>query len=154
MCGRYTSTAAFDELALRFGITIESGTNEELTARYNVAPTQMVPIIRAGDKGRRLIMANWGFRPAWVKSRHARADQRPCRVSRDSSALQRGCQGRTLPHSGDRILWMEARARSEAQTTVLCSAQGRGSLRVRGTLDTAHSRGCTAHLRHHHDYGK
>ena len=68
MCGRYTSTAAFDELALRFGITIESGTDEELTARYNVAPTQMVPIIRANDKGRRLIMAKWGFRPAWVKS--------------------------------------------------------------------------------------
>jgi putative SOS response-associated peptidase YedK len=58
MCGRYTSTAAFDELALRFGITIESGTNEELTARYNVAPTQLVPIIRASAKGRRLSMAS------------------------------------------------------------------------------------------------
>jgi len=68
MCGRYTSTAAFDELALRFGITIESGTKEELTARYNVAPTQLVPIIRASEKGRRLTMAKWGFRPAWVKS--------------------------------------------------------------------------------------
>jgi len=43
MCGRYTSTAAFDELASRFGITVESGTNEELTARYNAAPAQEVP---------------------------------------------------------------------------------------------------------------
>jgi putative SOS response-associated peptidase YedK len=51
MCGRYTSTAAFDELALRFGITVESGTNEELTARYNVAPSQAIPIITASDKG-------------------------------------------------------------------------------------------------------
>ena len=66
MCGRYTSTAAFDELALRFGITVESGTNEELTARYDVAPTQAIPIITASDKGRRLRMAKWGFRPAWV----------------------------------------------------------------------------------------
>jgi putative SOS response-associated peptidase YedK len=66
MCGRYTSTAAFEELALRFGITVESGTNEELTARYNVSPTQTVPIITVGDKGRRLVMARWGFRPAWV----------------------------------------------------------------------------------------
>jgi putative SOS response-associated peptidase YedK len=65
MCGRYTSTAAFDELALRFGITVESGTNEELTARYNVAPSQAIPIITASDKGRRLRMAKWGFRPAW-----------------------------------------------------------------------------------------
>jgi|SRR5712692_2341309 len=66
MCGRYTSTAAFDELALRFGIIVESGTNEELTARYNVAPSQTVPIITANGKGRRLVMAKWGFRPAWV----------------------------------------------------------------------------------------
>jgi len=36
MCGRFTQTAAFDVLAERFGITVEAGTNEELTARYNV----------------------------------------------------------------------------------------------------------------------
>jgi len=66
MCGRYTSTAAFDELALRFGITVESGTNEGLTASYNVAPSQTVPIITASPRGRRLIMAKWGFHPAWV----------------------------------------------------------------------------------------
>jgi putative SOS response-associated peptidase YedK len=67
MCGRFTATAAFDVLAERFGITVESGTNEELTARYNVSPTQTVPIITATAKGRRLVMAQWGFRPAWVK---------------------------------------------------------------------------------------
>jgi putative SOS response-associated peptidase YedK len=66
MCGRYTSTAAFQELALRFGITVESGTNEELIARYNVAPSQEVPIIIASEKGRRLVMAKWGFRPPWI----------------------------------------------------------------------------------------
>jgi len=66
MCGRYTSTAAFDELASRFGITIESGTNEDLGARYNAAHSQTVPIITASAKGRRLVMAKWGFRPAWV----------------------------------------------------------------------------------------
>ncbi len=68
MCGRYTSTAAFDELALRFGITVESGSNEELTARFNVAPSQDVPIITAGAKGRRLVIAKWGFRPSWGKN--------------------------------------------------------------------------------------
>jgi putative SOS response-associated peptidase YedK len=67
MCGRYTSTAAFDELALRFGIAIEAGTNEELSAHYSVAPSQEVPIITASGKGRRPVMATWGFRPAWVK---------------------------------------------------------------------------------------
>jgi putative SOS response-associated peptidase YedK len=62
----YVTTAAFDELALRFGITVESGSYEELIARYNVVPSQTVPIITANGKGRRLIMAKWGFHPAWV----------------------------------------------------------------------------------------
>jgi hypothetical protein len=37
-------------LAERFGITVEEGTNEELTARYNVSLWQAIPIIvtRAG----------------------------------------------------------------------------------------------------------
>ncbi len=66
MCGRFTQTAAFDVLAERFGITVESGTNEELTARYNVAPTDQVPIVVASNGARRLVRAKWGFRAAWM----------------------------------------------------------------------------------------
>ena len=47
MCGRFTQTAAFDVLAERFGITVEPDSKEELTARYNVAPSQSLPIITA-----------------------------------------------------------------------------------------------------------
>ncbi len=68
MCGRYTQTAAFDELALRFGITVEDTGLEDLTPRYNVAPSQPVPIVVAHDGGRQLVMAKWGFHPAWMKS--------------------------------------------------------------------------------------
>src|SRR5262249_24852864 len=57
-----------DVLAERFGITIESGTNEELTARYNVSPTEAVPIVVASNGRRRLVMAKWGFRPMWVNN--------------------------------------------------------------------------------------
>jgi putative SOS response-associated peptidase YedK len=67
MCGRYTQTAAFDELALRFGITVEDDDHEDLTPRYNTAPSLRVPVVVAADGGRRLIMARWGFRPAWMK---------------------------------------------------------------------------------------
>jgi putative SOS response-associated peptidase YedK len=67
MCGRFTQTAAFDVLAERFGITVEDSNLEDLAPRYNVSPSQTVPIITATDKGRRLVMAKWGFRPAWVK---------------------------------------------------------------------------------------
>jgi hypothetical protein len=74
MCGRFTATAAFDVLAERFGITIDEGTTEELTARYNVSPSQAVPIIVNRSRarpplvasGRRLVMAKWGFRPVAI----------------------------------------------------------------------------------------
>jgi len=65
MCGRYTQTAAFDELAQRFGIDVDDDDHEDLTPRYNTAPSLRVPIVVAGDGGRRLRMARWGFRPAW-----------------------------------------------------------------------------------------
>ncbi len=38
------------ELAECFDITVEGSTNEEFIARYNVAPTQTVPIITASKK--------------------------------------------------------------------------------------------------------
>ena len=66
MCGRFTETAAFDLLAERFGITGEAEPAEELSARYNVSPSQEVPIVVAANGGRRLVMAKWGFHPAWV----------------------------------------------------------------------------------------
>ena len=68
MCGRYTQTSAFDELALRFGITVEDTDLEDLTPRYNVAPSQSVPIVVAHNGGRRLVMARWGFHPVWMKT--------------------------------------------------------------------------------------
>lgn len=68
MCGRYTQTAAFDELALRFGITIEDTALEDMGPRYNVAPSQPVPIVVGHTGGRRLVMATWGFHPAWLRS--------------------------------------------------------------------------------------
>ena len=68
MCGRYTQTSAFDELALRFGITVEDTDLEDLAPRYNVAPSQLVPIVVAHNGGLRLVMAKWGFHPAWMKT--------------------------------------------------------------------------------------
>ena len=68
MCGRYTQTAAFDELALRFGITVEDTDLEDLAPRYNVAPSQSVPIVVAHNGGRQLVMARWGFHPVWMKT--------------------------------------------------------------------------------------
>jgi putative SOS response-associated peptidase YedK len=68
MCGRYTETAAFEELARRFGIAVEEGDNEAMVARYNVAPSQPVPIVVSADGRRRLVSARWGLRPYWARA--------------------------------------------------------------------------------------
>lgn len=68
MCGRYTQTSAFEELARRFGITVEDDDPLELTPRYNTAPSLSVPVVVAAEGRRRLLMARWGFRPAWMRA--------------------------------------------------------------------------------------
>jgi len=52
--------------------------------RYNVAPTQTVPIVRATGRGcYALVEAGWGLVPAWSKSR-ARPMRRSTRAPRPS----------------------------------------------------------------------
>ena len=64
MCGRYTLTTPGDVLAPVLGL--ESA--PELAPRYNIAPSQQVPIVRAGPGRRReLAMVRWGLVPHWAK---------------------------------------------------------------------------------------
>lgn len=44
------------------------GARANLAPRWNVAPTQSAPIIAIGKDGaRKLVMARWGLRPAWME---------------------------------------------------------------------------------------
>jgi putative SOS response-associated peptidase YedK len=64
MCGRYVLTVPGDLLASAFGLEEVP----ELAPRYNIAPSQVVPIVRAGESGRReLAFARWGLVPHWAK---------------------------------------------------------------------------------------
>jgi hypothetical protein len=56
MCGRYTQTAAFDELAQGFGTILENAGPEDLTARSNQFPTQNVPIIVVSKGVQQLVL--------------------------------------------------------------------------------------------------
>ncbi len=62
MCGRYTLTASGQELVDLFGLPEAP----VLDPRYNVAPSQAVPVVRAGAAGRQLVLARWGLIPHWA----------------------------------------------------------------------------------------
>ena len=64
MCSRYSLTSPAEAVRAYFKV----GGAEEFPPRYNIAPTQPVPIIRTGANGEReLVLVRWGLIPAWVK---------------------------------------------------------------------------------------
>lgn len=64
MCGRYALFGPVSRHTGHFGLQGEL----DLEDRYNIAPTQAVPVIRASDDGlREVVLARWGLLPAWVK---------------------------------------------------------------------------------------
>ncbi len=38
-----------------------------MPARYNIAPTQPVPVVLAERGARKFMLMRWGFLPAWTK---------------------------------------------------------------------------------------
>ena len=64
MCGRYELHTSPAALVLAFGLKYPP----EIQARYNIAPTQQVPIIRLNKEGEReLSQLRWGLVPFWAK---------------------------------------------------------------------------------------
>ncbi|QDU21713.1 SOS response-associated peptidase family protein [Urbifossiella limnaea] len=45
MCGRYTLTAGWGEVANEFGLPEPLGAVTALPPRYNIAPSQAVPVV-------------------------------------------------------------------------------------------------------------
>jgi putative SOS response-associated peptidase YedK len=66
MCGRFLRLSSRDELARLLGCETADGTSE-LFPRYNVAPTQLVAVVREDDGRRALRMLRWGLIPSWAK---------------------------------------------------------------------------------------
>lgn len=69
MCGRYSITTDPEAIRRLFGVD----TSLNLMPRWNVAPTQEVPVIRMGDRdtgraaARELHIMRWGLVPFWAK---------------------------------------------------------------------------------------
>jgi putative SOS response-associated peptidase YedK len=65
MCGRFTLRVPITLLVSQF--QIEIGTDQQLPLRFNVAPTQDIPIVRQTDASRELATVRWGLIPSWSK---------------------------------------------------------------------------------------
>src|SRR6516162_5912757 len=63
MCGRYLITSAPEAIRTLFRYMEEP----DFPPRYNIAPTQPVPIVRLANGVRSFALMRWGLIPAWVK---------------------------------------------------------------------------------------
>jgi putative SOS response-associated peptidase YedK len=63
MCGRYVIISSPEAIRRLFGYVDQPN----FPPRYNVAPTQPVPIVRLAEGQRRFALVRWGLIPAWVK---------------------------------------------------------------------------------------
>lgn len=63
MCGRYLITSSPEALRRLFGY----GEQPNFPPRYNIAPTQPVPVVILENGVRQFRLMRWGFLPSWVK---------------------------------------------------------------------------------------
>lgn len=75
MCGRFTIKTPLHDLVDAFGVTeVEDQVADVAPERYNVAPTQPVPVVRVVGSGegpaarhRKLALVRWGLVPFWAR---------------------------------------------------------------------------------------
>jgi len=65
MCGRFTLHTP--EARIRETFNLEQTQPIGLTPRFNIAPSQQIPIIRNSESGPEMMLARWGLVPAWSK---------------------------------------------------------------------------------------
>ncbi len=64
MCGRFTQHYTWSEVHAFLSVF---GAPRNLQPRYNIAPTTMIDVVRAGEQGRELVSMRWGLAPLWWK---------------------------------------------------------------------------------------
>jgi putative SOS response-associated peptidase YedK len=64
MCGRYTLSVPLSNLVDAFDVPPP---DFELSPRFNIAPSQEVPVVAEGGAGRRMGLLRWGLIPSWAK---------------------------------------------------------------------------------------
>lgn len=63
MCGRFVITSAPEAMRHMFGYA----EHPNFPPRYNISPTQPVPIVRMNGAAREFALVRWGLVPSWAK---------------------------------------------------------------------------------------
>lgn len=63
MCGRYVITSSPEAFRTLFRYPEQPN----FPPRYNVAPTQPIPVVRLNEGARQFTLMRWGLLPSWVK---------------------------------------------------------------------------------------
>ena len=63
MCGRYTHKLTWAEIVKLYQLTLPNEEPIAFRQSYNVAPTDVMPIISPHGNGLELVMAGWGLIP-------------------------------------------------------------------------------------------
>jgi putative SOS response-associated peptidase YedK len=83
MCGRFALFGSPARLKEYFATTNEL----KLEPHFNIAPTQMVPVVRVDETGNRVFtFARWGLIPSWVKDTEAL--QQPFNAKAETAAIK------------------------------------------------------------------
>src|SRR5258708_991769 len=62
MCGRYTHKLSWKQIVELYRLTVPEEPPETFKGEsYNVAPTDIMPIVRPAGNGPQLVMASWGL---------------------------------------------------------------------------------------------
>jgi putative SOS response-associated peptidase YedK len=65
MCGRYLLSTSAEIIAGLFRAELTT----EFQPRYNIAPSQMIPVVEFAGKSRRVSLMRWGLTPSWAKAK-------------------------------------------------------------------------------------
>jgi len=130
MCGRYRLSRRKQLVEEYFD---SPSSEEDWVPRYNVAPTQPVPVIGQNPKEpiRELSMMRWGLIPSWAEDASAAAKMINARsaTAAGKPAFRDALRFRRCLVPAARILRVVADGESEA--AVLLRSQRRGTVRVR-----------------------
>ncbi len=65
MCGRFTNQYTWRELHALYMLSIGFAQNKDWTPKYNIAPTNQIPVILREGGERRAVLMRWGLVPSW-----------------------------------------------------------------------------------------